>query len=201
MACAAAWTSVMSRTEREPDPLESREQQQLAAARAGDGRAFRALVEPHLAMLYRIAARASAEPALAEEAVQETLATVFRHLGRYRPGTSFKAFLAAVAARRAHTLARAERRRRSRERAARAPARPPTPEEQLRGAQLASQLRAAVLAMPPKRQAAALLRYDAGLSYRDIAQALSTSEGAARVLVHEATKQLREQLAEQLDDD
>src|SRR5882724_12955182 len=84
------------------------EHELLRRALAGDGRAFRSLVEPHLAMLYRIAARACGDRALSEDAVQETLTLAFTRLHQYRPGTSLKAFLAAIAARRARTLLRGE---------------------------------------------------------------------------------------------
>ena len=167
----------------------------IEAALGGDGLAFRRLVEPHLGMLYRIAMRVSGRPQIAEEAVQETLALTFQRLPSYRHDTPFRAFLAAIASRQAHTLARSERRRLKREQAAEGPEAPPDPEEELRGARAARQVRQALGAMTDKRRQAALMRLDAGLSYRDIGQALGSSEGAARVLVHTALKDLRARLA------
>lgn len=170
----------------------------VAAAIDGDGLAFRALVEPHLGVLYRIAARLCGDPQLAEDAVQDTLTVVYERLERYQPGSSFRAFVAAVAARRAATLARAERRRQRRERDAARPVAPPGPEEQALGHALERRLRLALAQLSYKRRAAVLLRLDAGLSYRAIAQALRTSEGAARVLVHQGTRQLRAALSDAL---
>jgi DNA-directed RNA polymerase specialized sigma24 family protein len=45
--------------------------------------------------------------------------------------------------------------------------------------------------MPKKRRAAVLLRLDAGMDYSEISEALGTSEGSARVLVHLALKELK----------
>jgi RNA polymerase sigma-70 factor (ECF subfamily) len=168
----------------------------VEAALAGDGLAFRRLVEPHLGMLHRIATRASGDPNLAEDAVQETLTLAYERLARYRPDTSFRAYLAAIAAKQAHTIARGERRRLKREQASRAPDEPDDPEQKAVGAALARRVRQALAAMPDKRRQAALLRLDAGLSYREIATALDSSEGSARVLVHTALKELKERLAD-----
>lgn len=168
----------------------------VEAARAGDGLAFRRLVEPHLAMLHRIAQRASGDRALAEDAVQETLTLAYQRLDRHRPEVPFRAFLAAVAAKMAHTLMRGERRRKGREQAADAPAPTADPEAALRGAHAAARVREALAAMPKKRREAALLRLDAGLSYREIALALDSTEGSSRVLVHKALAELEERLAD-----
>ncbi len=151
-------------------------------------------------MLLRIATRVGGNRALAEDAVQETLTLSYERLPSYRHETSFKAFLAAIAARQAHTLARSERRRAKREHQTAAPERSATPEQALHGAAAARSVRAALAAMPEKRRDAALLRLDAGLSYREIAEALDSTEGSARVLVHKALKELRQRLAVLLED-
>lgn len=177
----------------------SHERDLVDAAQQGDGLAFRRLVEPHLPMLLRIAARRSQDPALAEDAVQETLALAYQRLGEYRPERSFKAYLAAVATKQAFTLARGERRRKHREDASAEPSRLAGPEEELRGARAADRVREALATLPEKRRRAALLRLDAGLSYKEIAEALDSTEGSARVLVHKAQAQLREALADLLD--
>jgi len=167
----------------------------------GSGSAFRRLVEPHLPVLHRIATRVGGDPNLAEDAVQETLTLSYQRLASYHHDMPFRAFLAAIAARQAHTLARAERRRLKREQGSSGPQAPATPEAELHGAVAARRVRVALLSMPEKRREAALLRLDAGLSYRDIGQALGSSEGSARVLVHTALKELRQRLADLLDQD
>jgi RNA polymerase sigma-70 factor, ECF subfamily len=180
----------------EKAPSLSIEHELVARALEGDGRAFATLVEPHLAMLYRIAARACGDRSLAEDAVQETLTLVYQRLGGYRPGTSLRSFLAAIAARQAQTLLRGERRRHAREDTSAEPEPIPGPAEALEAERTARRIREALGAMPKKRREIALLRLDGGLSYTEIAAAVGTSEGSARVLVHLAIKELREKLAD-----
>lgn len=176
------------------DPATAQERDLVARARSGDGKAFEELVRPHLALMYRVAGRAAGNPALAEEAVQESLTLVYQHLGRYQPGTSFKAFLAATAVKRARTLLRSELRRRRREAAPDDRASPAAPADLLAAAETERRIREALAALPAKRQRVALLRLDAGLDYAEIADAVGTTEGSARVLMHLALRDLAELL-------
>ncbi len=170
------------------------EHELLRRALAGDGRAFQSLVEPHLGMLYRIASRACRDRALSEDAVQEALTIAFTRLAHYQAGTSLKAFLASIAVKRARTLLRSERRRRGYEERSPATERVPEPTELLETEQSARAIRAALEAMPDKRREVALLRLDGNLSYAEIAAALGTTEGSARVLAHLALNELKSRL-------
>ncbi len=172
------------------------ERRRVALALAGDSAAFAALVRPHLRMLHRVAARTCRSPELAEDAVQEALSVAARTLDRYEPGTSLKAWLAAITSQRAWTLVRGELRRKQREEVAQTPEHPPSPEEHLRGRQAAERVHAALAKLPEKRRNAAMLRLDGGLSYAEIAEALDTSAASARVLVHLAVKALKAELAD-----
>ncbi len=172
------------------------EHELVARALDGDGRAFASLVEPHLSMLYRIAARACGSTTLAEDAVQEALTVAYQRLDRYQPGTSLKAFLAAIAVRKAHTLLRGERRRRVREEAADAPEHPAGPGELLDAGRTRARIRDVLAGMPKKRREVAMLRLDAGMSYEEIARTVGSTEGSARVLVHLALKELRDKLGD-----
>ena len=173
--------------------LESR---RLEAARDGDGGAFADLVRPHLAVMLRVAARSGGNRALAEDAVQETLGLAYERLGRYRAGSSFRAWLLAMVSRRAWTLRRAEARRRDRELKVAPPERASNPEQAMRAMQCGERIAETLETMPEKRRRAAVLRLDGGLSYAEIGAALETSEGSARVLVHLAVKTLRESLSD-----
>lgn len=180
--------------------LETAEAELVRRVRAGEGQAFRELVSPHLAMLYRVAARATRNPALAEDAVQETLEILHRSLGEYEPGTSFRAFAASIAARRARTLLRAEVRRARREVSSLPGTTPATPAELAEAEQMAERVREVIAGLPEKRQKIALLRLDAGLGYREIAEAVGSTEGSARVLVHHVLRELEEKLADLLEE-
>jgi len=175
------------------------EQELLDAALEGDGNAFAALMRPHLDMLYRVAFRVCSNTGIAEDAVQETLLVAYRKLNRYRPGTSLKAHLAAIAVRRAHTLLRAELRRTRHESDVDAPRSLENADRLLEFADNKRRVREVLAGLPKKRRAAAMLRLDAGLSYAEIALALKTSESSARVLVHLALETLRQRLKDLID--
>jgi RNA polymerase sigma factor (sigma-70 family) len=51
-----------------------------------------------------------------------------------------------------------------------------------------------VARLPPKQRAAVALRFAADLAYREVAEALGSSEEAARRNVHEGLKRLRERI-------
>jgi DNA-directed RNA polymerase specialized sigma24 family protein len=54
-----------------------------------------------------------------------------------------------------------------------------------------SEIWAAVAGLPPGQRAAVVLRFAVDLRYREVGEALGTSEEAARQSVHEALKKLR----------
>lgn len=166
-------------------------------AMAGDGRAFAHLVKPHLTMIHSLAWRHCLDSALAEDAVQETLLLVYEQLGRYKPGTSFRAWIASIAVRRAHTLRRSQARRTAREQDDVSEPVTASAEAILESAQKGRQLAQVLDKMPSMRRQAVLLRMDAGLPHAEIAQALGTSEESVRVLVHMGLKEIRRFLAEE----
>lgn len=176
--------------------LVSIETELITRALDGDGAAFATLVRPHLGLMFRLAMRSCRNEAIAEDAVQESLTIAFRELSRYTPGTSLKAFLVAIAIKRAHTIFRGERRRKVREDASARPERAASPLELLSAARTAELVREALSQMPEKRREAAMLRLDGNLSYAEIAESIGSTEGSARVLVHLALKELKAKLAE-----
>ncbi|MFT7625003.1 MAG: RNA polymerase sigma factor (sigma-70 family), partial [Myxococcota bacterium] len=109
----------------------------------------------------------------------------------YRPEASFRGFLAAIAAKRARTLLRGERRRRMREEASSVSAALADPEQHALAGDTERLLRDALRQMPNRRRTAALLRLDAGLDYDEIADAMGSRPGAVRALVHLALVDLR----------
>ena len=174
-----------------------REKVLVDAVHRGQGTAFAELVRPHLPLLYRLAARICFDQAVAEDAVQDALLAVYSNLGRYEPGTSFRAFISAVAVTKARTLRRSELRRKLREE------RGPRPdsggagaEEEFAAAETGERIRRALNSMPEKRRNVALLRFEAGLSYAQIATSLGMTEASARVHAHLARKELKTRLAD-----
>jgi RNA polymerase sigma factor (sigma-70 family) len=177
--------------------LISREADFLAAAKAGDGEAFGKLVKPHIKTMYSVAMRWTSSRAIAEEAVQESLTAAFSQLEAFKPIASFRAYLLGITMKKAATAARSERRLRHREERSWTADAEGNGEAQLQAMETAQALKEALSKMPEKRRRAAVLRLDSQLSYKEIAQALSTSERSARVLVHLAVKDLKTLLASQ----
>jgi RNA polymerase sigma-70 factor (ECF subfamily) len=60
---------------------------------------------------------------------------------------------------------------------------------------------AGVAGLPEDRREALIMRFAIGMDNREIARALGRSEGATKVLIHRAIKQLEERLKEDEDDD
>lgn len=172
----------------------SREEELLARIKKGDGQAFGQLVSPHLGMLYRVAARTTRDDALAEDAVQEALLIAHRQIDRYHPGTSLRAYLAAIAVRRSLTLVRGEVRRRARERQANGPSNGASAEETVTAEHLRERLAQGLARLPTKRREAVIMRLDTGLTHAEIADALGSTERSVRVLVHLGLKELKEHL-------
>lgn len=71
----------------------------LAAARAGDGRAFEALVAPHRRALLAHCYRMMASAADADDAVQEATLRAWKHLAGYEGRASVRGWLHAIATR------------------------------------------------------------------------------------------------------
>jgi RNA polymerase sigma factor (sigma-70 family) len=166
----------------------------LEAARRGDGHAYSQLVRPHLGLLYGLAHRACGDASIAEDAVQEALEIAFRRLGRLREDSSLRSFLAGIATRRAATLLRSERRRRVWEAKGVAAEQADRGDDLLEAQRLAEGIRGALASLPAKRQAVVLLRLEGGLTDEEIAEAVGSTAGSVRVLVHLGLRQLRESL-------
>jgi len=95
-------------------PTEDDEDDRLIlATRRGDTRAFEPLLERHLDFIRAFVALRLPVAHLVHELTHEAFVFAFRHLDRYEPGTSFRAWLRAIAA----NLIRAEIQRFRREQA------------------------------------------------------------------------------------
>jgi RNA polymerase sigma factor (sigma-70 family) len=161
----------------------------VARSTAGPGRLppFERVIELHGPALLRFcAAQVGADRA--EDCFQETMLAALRAYDQVRDAGAIRGWLFSIAARKAIDALRAR---------ARAP-QPVADLEPIAGAREAGPrdeaLWARVRALPDKQRRAVALRYVAGLSHREIAEAMAISEPAARRNVHEGLKRLREVL-------
>lgn len=170
----------------------------MARAAAGEERAFRELVErwerPVFGFLYRMTG--SVEEAL--DLRQETFLRVHLQAGRYRGAGLFRSWLFRIAG----NLARSALRRRKvlswirfdparHDRAAGGE----SVQETLERGERSRAVRAALARLPERQRAAVVLRQDEGLSYREIAAVLETTESAVESLLTRAIAALRRELA------
>jgi len=151
---------------------------------------FERVLERHGPALLRFCA-AQVGPKLAQDCFQETLLAALRAYPDLRDGGAVRAWLFAIAARKALDARRAWTRapRAAGEEALAALPAAPEPEP------LDEALWARVRRLPAKQRQAVSLRYLAGFTHGEIASAMHTSVEAARRSVFEGLTRLRRELA------
>jgi RNA polymerase sigma factor (sigma-70 family) len=170
----------------------------MAAAQAGDQRAYARLLSDSVALIRAVARRQGVALDALDDVVQETLLTVHRVRHTFDPGRSYDAWLAAIATRRAIDAMRSHGRRDRREvhddfayesHPDRDDASTHTERDQE-----AQRLRDAIQTLPPgQREAVEQL----GLKERSLAEAAEHTgrhTGALKVNLHRALKTLRNRL-------
>jgi RNA polymerase sigma factor (sigma-70 family) len=128
----------------------------------------------------------------AEDCLQETFLAALRAYPRAEPG-NLRAWVFTIARRKAidHHRARARRAQPVADPAELADRRGAAAGEGMGMNSRDSEIWAAVAELPPSQRAAVVLRFVVDLRYREVGEALGTSEEAARRNVHEALKKLR----------
>jgi RNA polymerase sigma-70 factor (ECF subfamily) len=176
-----------------PAPLpEPSDQALVAAYRHGDQRAASELVRRHGPAVARFLYGSGALAADIEDLVQETLFRAFRGLDRWRGEASFRSWLFTIAG---NLMRDAFRRRKGREVISLEDRDLPDradPAAELAAGELEERLRAELARLPRLQREVFVLRAQEGTSYEEIASALGTTPGAARVHYHHAVKRLKE---------
>ncbi|HYG68524.1 MAG TPA: sigma-70 family RNA polymerase sigma factor [Anaeromyxobacteraceae bacterium] len=191
-----------------PEPVEGRtpgldeDTALVGAFLLGNDAAFGALVRRHEELVLRIVRRYAASPDDARDLSQRTFLRAFeaarRAFGRAGGGFPFRRWLVRIAVNLAKNHLRDETRW------TRAPAGTldgaaadgPAPTEALLEAERAARLRREVLRLPRRQREVLTLRIDAELAFQEIADALGTTENAAKVSFHHAARRLRAALEE-----
>ena len=144
----------------------------------------------------------------AQDLAQEVFLRAYRAFGRLRRDSNHRAWLYKIATNCAYSaLKRGQcQLRHSVAASAASPAAPlsipddagQSPDGQLARDETLAAVRAAIAALPPKQQAAVVLRHVQGLDYAAIAQALDCSQDSARANVYQGLRRLRRELGEDL---
>jgi RNA polymerase sigma-70 factor (ECF subfamily) len=173
--------------------LETPSDHALAAAyRAGDEGAAAELVRRHAPAMGRFLYNSGASRDEIDDLVQEAFFRAFRRLDGWRGEASFRSWLFAIAS---NALRDEYRRRKGRRMLSIEDRDLPDsadPHADLAAAETADRIRDGVAALPRLQREVFLLRTQQGAGYVDIAAALGTTPGAARVHYHHAVKRLKE---------
>jgi RNA polymerase sigma-70 factor (ECF subfamily) len=179
----------------------------MLRAQDGDETAFPELFQRLGPRILQYVRRLVGSEARAEEITQDVFVQMFRFRHRYRPESKLSTWVFTIATNLClNELRRPERQLRVDLREHRLdesdrqdePSLPDPnaidPEQGAAGRELAQALETAVAALPPKQRAALLLSRIDGMAYRDVADALGTTEGAVKALLFRATHGLRDRL-------
>jgi len=160
--------------------------------RAGDQRAARELVERHAASLARFAASQGVRDEV-EELVQDTFVRAFAAMESFRADSSFRTWLFTIERRLILDRRRRERRRRDDVELSDGDAATEFDAlDSIVARELAVRIKGAVGRLSPMQRDVFTLRVSEGMSYKDIADILGSTEGAARVHYHNALRAVRE---------
>lgn len=168
----------------------------IARWKNGDERAATELVERHAAALARFAV-SSGERADVDELVQDTFVRAFASIDTFRGESSFRTWLFTIERRLLIDRRRSEKRRRDRTEIQEDDA--ATEYDALDSVvadETQRRLQRAVERLSPTQREVFALRVGEGLSYKEIADAVGTTEGAARVHYHNAMRAVKEFLDE-----
>jgi RNA polymerase sigma-70 factor, ECF subfamily len=169
----------------------------VAACRSGDRDAFRALYDIYKDRVYSIALYFfHGDPAAASDATQQVFLKLITSMGQFRGEAEFSTWLYRLVV---NVCLDAARRKKSdavasdRSQLEMVPG-PDSQEDDYARAQMASSVRAAVSALPPKFRIAVLLRYFEDLSYEEMAEALHCSMGTVASRLSRGHRMLAERL-------
>ena len=178
--------------------MDASEASLIDQARGGDIEAFARLVEPHRSSALRIAYVMVGDDA--EDVTQEAFVKAFRHLSQFRSGASFRPWLLTIVTNEARNAHRSRSRRSAL--ALRAAGRrtiaDATPEEAAVSNEDRQRLLDAVARLAPRDREIVALRYFAGLSEAETAEALGCAKGTAKSRLSRALQRLRDEIGEEV---
>lgn len=178
-----------------PAPAAASDAALIVAWQAGDEGAATELVRRHTRALARFLAAGGAPEADLDDLVQETFVRAFRGLERFRGQCQFRTWLLTIGGNALKDLGRQAARHPLLPLDAEVAATGGDPHDETVARESEARLQVGLERLSRLQREVFLLRAQQGLEYGDIAGALDTTEGAARVHYHHAVKRLKEWLA------
>lgn len=178
----------------QPDRADDRDDRTLIERwLGGDQRAATAIVERHATAIARFVSTLGEREA--DEVVQDTFVRAFSSFDSFRGDSSLRTWLFTIARRLVLDRRRAQRRRRDADSLENVEVGSEyTALDSMVAAESESQVREAVERLSPTQREVFTLRVGEGLSYKEIAEVVGTTEGAARVHYHNALRAIKEAL-------
>ena len=162
-------------------------------AQHGDRDAYEALARASASRLYRTAYRIVRDPDRADDAVQQTLVTMWRELPSLRDPDRFESWTYRLVVRLCLTESRRARRTGVRE--VRIDELTPTSSDDFAEADLRDQLHRALGELSPDHRTVVVLHHYSGLPLGEIAEILGVPYGTVGSRLHHATRALRASIA------
>jgi RNA polymerase sigma-70 factor, ECF subfamily len=178
----------------DPSVGETTDAELIQRWKGGDQRAATALVERHSPALARFAVSQGARYDI-DELVQDTFVRAFNSIDGFRGDSSFRTWLLTIERRLLLDRRRSEKRRPDKVEIQEGDA--STQFDALDGMvadEARKRLTKAVTKLSPTQREVFTLRVAEGMSYKEIADAVGTTEGAARVHYHNAMRSVKESL-------
>jgi RNA polymerase sigma-70 factor (ECF subfamily) len=164
----------------------------VARWKAGEQRAATLLVERHAAALARFAASVGAREDV-QEVVQDTFVRAFASLDGFRGESSLRTWLFTIARRLILDRRRSARRRGEQVEVQEGDVVTEYDSlDEVVADETRARLRAAMEELSPTQREVFVLRVSEGMSYKEIADSVGTTEGAARVHYHNAMRAIKE---------
>ena len=173
---------------------ETTDVQLVASAKAGDQTAFGALIARHQGVAFRVALGILGDEDRAADATQDGFIKALGGLGRFRGDATFRTWLLTIVSNEARSLLRKSGRRKESPLPVDAPLSDPGPLQDVRVVERETRgsLLSLLESLPEKQRLAVSLRVYEGMSFREVGEAIGSSEGAARVNYHHGIRRLRE---------
>lgn len=180
----------------------SADDEAMRRLRSGDDNALGEIMDRWQNGIVRFLARLVGDPDDAVDLAQEAFVRIYEHRARYRPGSSFRAWLFTIAA----NLARNHNRWRARhptERLGRGedegipdpPDTSPRPDSEVASRELSDVVREAVARLPDDIRVALILSEYEGLSHEEIARVAGCSRKAVEMRLYRARAEVRKRIS------
>jgi RNA polymerase sigma-70 factor, ECF subfamily len=186
---------------------EKTDEELLAEFQQGDAAAFERLLRRHRRPLYTFFVRMLGDRARAEDLAQETFLRIVKGSAQWEHRARFQTWLYTIARNLCVDASRRDRFRRSesldvqdgeegRPLVDSVPSEVPSPDRAAASAQLRPMLQRALLSLPPEQREVFVLREQAGIAFKEIAELVGVNENTVKSRMRYALLGLRKALAE-----